>query len=197
VAVPQGVDAAQFYLHLRVLVGLVLGLGLTRLLAGVSHFIQHPGKLAIFPPHLIWVATLALMMMNFWWWEFALIKGAWNFGLFAFVLFYAFLFFLLASLLFPDEIAEYDSFEAYFISRRKWFFGLLALTFVVDYFDTLVKGSDYLKMLGVEYRIHIPVALAGCLAAAISDNRRLHLAFAVIYLLYTISWIGRMYWRVA
>ncbi len=185
---------ADFYLHVRVLVSLVLGLGLTRLLAGVSRFIQHPGRQKVYPVHLVWVAALILTMMNFWWWEFALIRVEWNFALFAFVLFYAFLFYLLASLLFPDDLTDYTGFEDYFFSRRRWFFGLLALTLVVDVFDTIIKGADYLAALGIEYEIRLVAMILGCLVAARTDNRRFHLTFAVLYLAYTISWIVRVYW---
>lgn len=188
------VSPAEFYPHLRVLVGVVIGLGLTRLLNGVSRFIQHPGKLKVYPAHLIWVATVIVTIMHFWWWEFALSGQGWDFGLFAFVLFYAFLFFLLASLLFPDDMSEYAGFEDYFLSRRRWFFGLFALTLVADVFDTLVKGPGYFEALGVEYRIRIPAAVLACLFAAKTDNRRFHLIFAAIYLLYTVSWIARVYW---
>src|SRR6187399_2367830 len=179
---------AEFYLHIRVLISLVLGLGLTRLLTGLSRFIQHPERLKVYPVHLVWVATVILTIMNFWWWEFALIRLDWNFALFAFVLFYAFLFFLLASLLFPEDMSDYAGFEDYFFSRRRWFFGLLALTLVVDFIDTVVKGADHLAMLGIEYKIRLPVAIAACIAAARSDSRRFHIAFAAIYLAYTVSW---------
>jgi hypothetical protein len=184
----------EFYLHVRVLVSLVLGLGLTRLLTGLSRFIQHPGRQKAYPVHLVWVATLILTMMNFWWWEFALIRLEWNFALFAFVLFYAFLFFLLACLLFPDDLTDYAGFEDYFFSRRHWFFGLLALTLVVDFIDTRIKGAGHLAALGFEYEIRLVVAILACLAAARIENRRFHVAFAGVYLLYTISWIVRVYW---
>ena len=186
----------QIYVHVRILVSLVLGLGLTRLLTGISRFIQHPGQLRIYPIHMIWVMTIILTIMDFWWWEFALIRQHWTFALFAFVLFYAFLFFLLASLLFPDEMKEYSGFEDYFFSRRRWFFGLLAVSLIADFIDTLAKGSDHLAALGVEYEVRIPVAIMACIVAAVTESRRFHLAFAAAYLAYTISWIIRIYWRI-
>ncbi|OYX07972.1 MAG: hypothetical protein B7Z08_11470 [Sphingomonadales bacterium 32-68-7] len=187
-------NQAEFYLHVRVLVSLVLGLGLTRLLTGLSRFIQHPSRQKAYSTHLVWVATLILTIMHFWWWEFALIRLDWNFALFALVLFYAFLFFLLACLLFPDDIAEYKGFEDYFLSRRRWFFGLIALTQVADFLDTAAKGSSHLAALGPEYKIRLAVVILGCIVAGRSANRRLHLVFAAAFLAYTISWIVRVYW---
>ncbi|KRA83117.1 hypothetical protein [Altererythrobacter sp. Root672] len=192
----SGEGHIEFYLHIRVLISLVLGLGLTRLLTGISKLIQHPDRQKIYPTHLIWVAILILTIMNFWWWEFALIRLNWNFALFAFVLLYAFLFFLLASLLFPEDMTDYSGFEDYFLSRRRWFFGLLGLTLVADFIDTAVKGGPYLEALGIEYMVRIPVAIILCVTAAVIENRRFQLAFALLYLAYTISWIVRVYWQV-
>lgn len=191
-------DEAQteFYLHVRVLVSLVLGLGLTRLLNGLSRFIQHPGRQAVYIVHLLWVATIILTMMNFWWWEFALIRAQWNFALFAFVLFYAFLFFLLACLLFPEDMSDYEGFEDYFLSRRRWFFGILGLTLVVDFVDTIAKGAGHLAALGLEYDVRLPVMLLACIVAGTSANRRFHFALALVYLVYTVSWIARAYWTI-
>ena len=191
----ETLDLTQFYSHLRVLIGLVLGLGLTRLLSGTSYFVQHPGKRALFWPHLLWVGTVIVMIMDFWWWEFSLSRKVWDFGLFAFVLFYAFLFYLTACVLFPDEIDEYDGYEGYFISRRKWFFGLLAFISVIDIVDTLIKGADYFFRLGPIYPVHTVVMVVACLAASTIRSPRFHTAFAAAGLIYTISWTVHAYWR--
>ena len=47
--------------------------------------------------------------MFWWWWEFRLgYVGAWTFQLYLFVVLYAVLMFLTASILFPDSLEEYD-----------------------------------------------------------------------------------------
>lgn len=182
------------YLHIRVIIGVVLGLGLTRILSGVARIVQHPGKRILYPVHLIWVAAILTMIVHFWWWEFALIRiGPWRFEMFVFVLAYAFLFYLLASLLFPEEMEEYAGYEDYFLSRRGWFFGLLAASFVADFVDTLMKGRDRLAGLGAEYEIRLAVCILLCGLAAWTRDRRFHLAFAVAYLVYYVSWILRVY----
>ena len=37
-------------------------------------------------------------------------------------------------------MSDYDGFEGYFYSRKGWIFGFLALLFLVDVGDTLIKG---------------------------------------------------------
>jgi len=188
---PEGQD---IYFHVRILVGLVLGLGLTRILSGVSRIVQQPRHKKLHATHLLWVAVVLVSAIHFWWFEFGLIRiGPWRFDLFAFVLFYAFLFYLMASLLFPDEMGDFASYEEYYFSRRPWFFGLLAATVPIDLIDTLAKGRAHFEALGPEYPARLVALLLICAAAAWTENRRLHLALAALYLVYLTSWILRAY----
>ena len=187
-------DPHELYLHVRVLIGVVLGLGLTRILSGLARLVEHPGRNPVFATHLLWTAAILLSMIHFWWWEFGLIGlHAWHFELFVFLLGYAFLWFMLACLLFPADLADYGTYEAYFVSRRAWFFGLFALTFAADFVDTIAKGWARLHLLGPEYPLRLVVGVALCLAAAWTSNRRLHLLFALFWLVYDLSWILRIY----
>lgn len=190
----EAVTSQDIYFHIRVLIGVVVGLGVTRILSGVARLVQHPGRERLYPPHLVWTLVILISTIHFWWWEFELIQVTpFRFQLFVFILFYAFLFFLLASLLFPDDMREYDGYEGYFLSRRRWFFGLFAATFVVDLFDTLIKGRERLLELGPEYQVKLVVCVLLCVIAAWTDNRRFHLLFPAIYLVYYLSWILRVF----
>lgn len=190
----EPIGSHDIYFHVRVIVGLVIGLALTRVLSGIAQIVQHPGKKPLYATHLIWAAIILVSSLHFWWWEFGLIRvQIWRFELFAFVLFYAFLFYLLACLLFPEEMEEYQGYEDYFLSRRRWFFGLLAATYAVDYLDTLIKGRAHLAELGVEYDIRLVVGILLCGVAGWTANRRFHLAFATLWLAYYVSWILRVY----
>lgn len=64
---------------------------------------------------------------------------------------YALQLYLLCALFFPEEMADYDGFREYFYSRRRWIFGCMALLFVADIADTLIKGVPYLRALGPVY----------------------------------------------
>lgn len=187
-------SAPDVFTHVRVLVGVVLGLGLTRILAGLASFMQHPKHKKLYATHLIWVAAVLLAAIHFWWFELELARiQPWPFELFVFVLAYAFLFYLMATLLIPDGIDEYASYEDYFFSRRRWFFGLLAATVPVDLVDTLVKGGGHFGALGLEYPLRLAAVLVLSGIAAWTRDRRFHFAFAALYLLYLIAWILRLY----
>jgi hypothetical protein len=77
--------------------------------------------------HLLWTSFLFLYLINFWWWEYRLAAiQQWTFPLYFFIAMYAVLLFLLCVLLFPEEMADYDGFKAYWYSRRQWIFQLAA-----------------------------------------------------------------------
>jgi hypothetical protein len=184
----------DLYLHIRVIISIVLGIAITRLLSGMARFIQHPGKLKVYPVHLLWVLIVLVSATHFWWWEFGLAAIVqWRFETFLFVLLYAYLFALMANVLFPDALEEYADYRDYFLSRRGWFFALFIASMAIDLADTAIKGRAYLAALGPEYPVRLALAAALALVAIRTRNQRYQLLFALAYLAYYISWIVRMY----
>lgn len=186
--------AHDVFPHIRIVMGMVIGLGVTRLLSGVARIIQHPTQYPLYPVHLAWVASVLLMLVHFWWWQFGLYGiAAWTFGIYLFVLLYAVTLFLLCAFLFPDSMQDYKSYEDFFYARRGWFFGLLATTYLLDVVDTLLKGEAHFARFGVEYMVRTPLFVALCIAAILVRARRFHVAFVVFTLIYQISWILRLF----
>jgi hypothetical protein len=171
------------YLHVKVLLSMILGLGVGHLLRGVSRIVQHPRKYRAYWVHLVWVLFLFLYLIHFWWWEFYLQKVLqWTFPLYFFIALYATLLFLLCSLFFPDEMGEYDGYRGYFYSRRQWIFTLMTILFVADIIDTLIKGSEYRAHLGVFYDIRTGAYILLSVLAIKIRSPRFHAAFAVFAL---------------
>ena len=108
-------------------------------------------------------------MTHFWWWEFRLKNiEAWNFQTYFFLILFITMYYTLCALLFPDDIKDYDDrYEDYFYSRKKWFFGVLAVTFVADIIDTRVKGAGYFLSSTWEYPVRNSVHFALCPLRAI------------------------------
>ena len=140
---PMAHIEVDLYLHIRVLISIILGLSVTRLLGGVAQFMRRSDHHRLSWIHLAWVAWVLFNVIAFWWWEFRLSQIThWTFALYLFVIAYASMFFLQAALLFPNDIEGYDGYGDYFIAQRAWFFGIFALTEVLDVIDTLIKGTD-------------------------------------------------------
>ena len=182
------------YSHVKVVISIIVGLCITTLLKGFAVFVQHPKRERVSLLHLGWAASLLLWIIHFWWWEFRLtMVPRWTFEIYFFVILYAILFYFLSTLLFPSDLKDYAGYEDYFLSRRRWFFGFLAATFVADIIDTSLKGSVYLHSFGIEYPIRIAVSLVFCVVAMITKNRRVQLAILAVSFLYQVSFIIRLY----
>jgi len=190
----QVLSAHDVFPHIRIVMGMVIGLGLTRLLSGVARIVQHPAQYRLYPVHLAWVASVLLALVHFWWWEFGLYQlEAWTFGTYAFIVSYAIVLFLLCALLFPGSMQDYVSYEDYFYARRAWFFGLLAATYLLDVVDTLIKGDAHFARFAMEYLIRTPILVGLCIVAAMSTHRRFHRFFVMAMLAYQLSWIFRLF----
>lgn len=174
----------QLYFHVRVVMGMILGLSVTRLLSGFAKFIQHPREYQVSPLHLGWAASTLLNAILFWWWEFRLAElQHWTFTLYFFLLLYTSLFYFMCVLLFPDHLGDYSSYRAYFYDRRKWFFGILAVSHVMDFIDTIIKGGDYAQKAALFQEVEMVVMIAGCVIAISTRNPRYHAAFLILALL--------------
>jgi hypothetical protein len=192
--IPSGTEV---FPHVRVVLGMVIGLGVTRLLSGFARIVQHPGQTPVYGVHLGWVALLLLTLVHFWWWQFGLFGLAhWTFEVYFFVITYAIVLFLLCALLFPDQMSDYAGYEDFFYARRRWFFGFLAATYLLDLVDTLIKGEAHYARFGMEYLIRTPLFVALSLIAMWTENRRYHLAFVAFALIYQIVWILRLFDRI-
>ena len=189
-ATPPG---SELFPHIRIVMGMVVGLAMSKLLTGLAGLVQHPGRYRLSAIHLLWSASILVELILFWWWEFALSQlPVWNFTTFVFLIVYAITLYLLAALLFPDNIDEYGGYEAYLIQRRHWFFGLLAATFVLDVFDTMIKGDAHWSRLVTDYLIQVPFGLALCAIACSTTRPRVQLAVVLAHIAYQAYWITRI-----
>ena len=180
--------------YVSVLTSIIVGLGIAHLLRGVASLVQHPGRYKSYWIHLLWVAFMFFQAIFWWWWEFAFESlEVWTFQLYLFVLLYAVLIYLLCALLFPSDLDGYSGYEEYFMSRRRWFFGIFTVYMLVDQLDTWLKGAEYYASLGVEYPITSFLYIAGSVIGILTVNRRYHAAYAVVALAYQIEWAIRSY----
>ena len=176
--------------YVAVLVSIIVGLSLTHLLSGASQLIGPPRRAKVYWVHLAWSAYAFIYLISFWWWEFQLSTiEIWTIQLYLFLILYATLLYLLCVVLYPREVPS--DFREYFLLRRRWFFSVWILVYVVDIADTALKGSARIASLGLDYWVVSAMFAALCLVAMASRNERFHGAFAVTmcaYALYQFTW---------
>jgi hypothetical protein len=115
------------YQHVNVVISILVGFSLTRLLNAAPQLAQHERK-RVYWVHLVWVLFMFIYVIGFWWWEFQLSTiRQWTFPLYVFVIVYGVLIYFLCALLSPENLTHFSGFKEYFFSRRKWFFGAMAL----------------------------------------------------------------------
>lgn len=188
----------QMFEYIIVLISIVIGLGLTHLMQGIAGLIQHPGRDRIWWVHLVWVAYMFLSSIFWWWWEFRLqIIETWTFALYFFVVSYAFYIYLICAVLFPKDLEDHQGYKEYFLSRRRWFFGLLIGWSALDLVDTWIKGAEHFASLGAEYIVVQIVLTLGALVGLITRREAVHAAIAVSFLGYQVNWALRVFHTVS
>lgn len=184
----------QIYPHIRVVLSIILGMGITTLLNGLASVIEHPRRYGWSWIHMTWAAWALLSIVTFWWWEFRLSTvQVWTFGKYVFVIAYCATYFMVSTLLFPRDVREYGSYEHYLIQRRGWFFGTIALITLMDLADTALKGESRWHMLGQAYPVHTVLMLVIAGMGAWLANRKLQLVIALFALAYQIAYFAIEY----
>src|SRR5271165_3844174 len=92
---------------------------------------------------------------------------------------YAVVMFLLCVLLFLEQMADYDSFKAYFYSRRQRIFSLMTILFLADLVDTVIKGSAFWHAIGLFYYVRTGLYVLLNAAAIKIKDERFHAGFAI------------------
>lgn len=119
----------QAFEYLSVLVSIIVGLGLSHLLATAARLIQERDRVQFFLPTLLWMGILFVLQIQIWWaafeWQSA---PTWDFAVFLLFLFLPIGAYMLSVLLVPDfdRPGDLDQRAGYF-RNRPWFFGLLTL----------------------------------------------------------------------
>jgi len=184
----------ETYAHIKTVLGIILGLSITHSLKGAVKIIDHPNRSKFYSVHLLWALYMFLSTVYFWWFEVHLVEVQhWTFQKYFFLILYVTLYYIMSALLFPDDIKDYENYEAYYYSRKKWFFGFLGLIFTFDIFDTLLKGQHYFLHLQSAYPVRAGIHLILCGVAMFSEKRWLQMAIVLFFLIYQIVWILTFY----
>jgi hypothetical protein len=92
------------FTYLSVLIGLILGLGMTQLMEGIGRLFHHRQRIQWYWPVKLWIGTLLILHIQAWWAMYELRHiPHWTFISFLIVLLQPILLFLLAALALPDS----------------------------------------------------------------------------------------------
>jgi hypothetical protein len=180
--------------YVMVLVSIIIGLGITHVLFGVSGLVDRVSRrnagLELSIAHAAWLGFCLVWMVMFWWWEyrFASRVSEWTIGLYLFLVIYSITLFLMSAILVPRSWEGVQSLKEYFLERRTWFYSLLLLATILDSFDAYLKGGlGYLMneqgvFIWAYWLASIPVAVVGIR----SDSLRVHNFMGILFLCWQI-----------
>jgi hypothetical protein len=180
-------DVEDSFNYVAVLISIVIGLGVTRVLTGLSDAIQAGNRPRTYWVHTLWMINLFNQLMLSWWvfyrWRSA---PQWTFFLFLWVMVAPTLIYLSSGILCPGELEPTGSvtWQEYYYANRRGFFLIFAAIWPLDVIDTLLKGKAHFLDQGPLYVPTILAWCAGSLIAAITRSQRYHAFWAIFYLLY-------------
>lgn len=160
------------------MVSVILGLGITQLLAGVGNFVQIRRRVRFYWLHAIWVLLLVVLHLHVWW-SFWVLRGVqdWNYGIFTYVLIGPAALVIASHVVMPELIDGRIEVEAYYYDTARVFFGLLLLVAVWAMFLEPMTG---VRQFARPFRVTQLTGAALFFACAVSRNKRLHTAVAIV-----------------
>jgi hypothetical protein len=177
--------------YLGVLVSVIVGLGITHVLAGFSKMIHRRDTLKVYWVHVFWSINLLIQIVAVWWgmfWWSSLTQ--WSFFQFLFIVSYAILLFLGAGMLYPWTVPDDFDFEHHYFHNRRWFFGILFVVWLVDIPETLFKAGIGLRGAPGMYLLFVVFMLTSCAVCATSRRRSVHAIMAPLWLIVLVSYLG-------
>jgi hypothetical protein len=177
--------------YLGVLLSVIIGLGVTHLLAGLSKTIHFRKTIRLYWVHTLWTFNVLIFIVIIWWgmfWWSGL--EDWSFFNFLLLTLYAIVLFLLASLLYPWELTTDFDFEMHFQDTRPWFFAVLALAWLIDMPETVLKSDGGMRDLPQAYVLMVATQLVMATIGAIWPNRSFHGFYAVFWPIFTVGYVS-------
>ncbi len=177
--------------YLSVFLSVIMGLGVTHLLAGLSKTIHYRKTLKLFWVHTLWAINILIYIVIIWWGMFWWSRHVdWSFFQFLLLLLYAIALFLAASLLFPWDLPRDFDFESHFSETRVWFFAVFLFAWCLDIPETVLKAEQGNRALPQGYVILVGVQLLLSTIAIFWSSTAFHKFFAVFWPLFTLGYLS-------
>lgn len=168
----------DFFEYILILTSVIFAMGIAQILSGISAIAHSKAPVKPYTAHTLWVFIIFVYVFLVWWatWEFRDIE--WTFAKYLFMILGPTFLYVACSLIMPRDIGDEPiDMEAHFFRVRKplyWSFLLGSLAAVTDGYFLSDEPAWHQGRIG-----HI-VALIATIWGIASDNRRAHVAIAII-----------------
>ena len=194
--------------YLSVLLSIILGLGITHLLAAASRLIRARAIVRVYWPPLLWAVVMLIIYVQVWWSLFGLRgRSDWSFLAFFVILLQTVLLYMATALVLPETVAdeagamrpaglpdvpEGNDLRAHYDRQVGWFFGFVGATVLVSAVKEVVLEGRL--PIGENLVFHL-FLLAVCALAMAIRSPRLHQGLAVISAGAVLVYIGTLFSR--
>lgn len=173
--------------YLSVLVSIILGLGITQLLASVGRAVEQRGTRIPYWPPAVWALVLLLAHVQTWWSFYGLrTHESWSFLQFLFVLLQPIGLYLLSVLVLPGDASAAKDLKTRYHSNRSVFFGLLAAFLGLSIVRDLVVSGSLPEPMNAAFQVFLLVL---SVVAACISNERFHKLWALTALGVFVAYI--------
>lgn len=177
--------------YLGVILSVVMGLGITHMLAGLSKTIHNRKTVKLYWPQMLWALNVLIFILAIWWGMFWWSgQQDWSYFQFLMLILYAILLFLAASLIYPWDIPDDFDFERHFYETRPWFFAVLALAWCIDIPETIIKSDVGLRGVPEAYLAFVFTLIILSVVAAFWSNKVFHKFFSIFWLVLTVGYLS-------
>ena len=176
--------------YLGVILSVIMGLGVTHILAGVSKTIHQRKTVKLYWVQLLWALNILIYIVTIWWgmfWWSGLEE--WSYFQFLLLILYTILLYFCASLIFPWDFSGDFDFEDHFYQTRPWFFAVLAAAWCIDIPETMAKSDSGLRALPDAYLAFVITHIFLSVVAAFWPNKIYHKFFAIFWPVFTIGYL--------
>jgi hypothetical protein len=126
--------------YVIVLISIILGLGITTILAGVAQLIKYPPARNLYAPYIIWIILVFMLHIHDWWESYQLKSiEEWRLPMFLFIILYPIALYILAHLLFPADLKR----------------GLITKMFYMNNYPRLFISAIIMDILGIIHNMWI------------------------------------------
>lgn len=164
-----------------VLISIILGLGITQILIGLSELIRRGKGITFHWPYAIWILLVFVMHVREWWRTYALKSiDQWYLLYFLFAALYPIILFVLANLLFPQNWPR-KHFDMPRFYRKNWrlLFKVVLLLAVVSVLQNTFM--DHMPLSGSIPEMVLMASIILMLIVA-TENSAVHLIYALLLL---------------
>ncbi len=171
--------------YVTVLIAIILGMGITKVVSGLTSLVQHSERVKIYWPHLILIILIFILHIQEWWDTYNLLNYKWRLPVFLFMTLYPVNLYVLARILFPSSFrTKVIDLKVFYYENFRRIYLFIAISAILAMIDNI-----FIAGIGPNEQIVQLLVLCPSILFIVTKNKNelFHKAMALFLLLMAIS----------